>query len=94
MLKNVEDNPLKSNSQMLLMHISTKGGTAASFWWNVANNFLTIEEITLVLQYLADLVDPDLTDSRTCWMEGVPLQVATRWSGGEGELAGVIRIFF
>lgn len=55
---------------------------------------LTIEEIALVLQYLADLVDPDLTDSRTCWMEGISLQVATWRSGCECELAGVFCIFF
>lgn len=28
-------------------------------------NYFTIEEIALVLQYLANLVHPDLTDSRT-----------------------------
>lgn len=34
---------------------------------------LTIEEVALVLQYLANLVHPDLTDPRTHWMEGVSL---------------------
>lgn len=53
---------------MLLVHISTKGPSPASFWCKLvilgAHHTLTIEEIALVLQYLADLVDPDLTDSR------------------------------
>lgn len=54
---------------------------------------LTIEEIALVLQYLANLEHPDLTDSGTHWMKGVSLQVATRRSGGKCELAGIFWIF-
>lgn len=55
---------------------------------------LTIEEIALVLQYLANLEHPDLTDSGTHWMKGVSLQGATWWSGGECELAGIFWMFF
>ena len=53
---------------------------------------LTVEEVALVLQDLADLVHPELADGRAGGVQAVALLPAAGGAGGERELAGVVRV--
>ena len=51
---------------------------------------LTVEEVALVLQDLADLVDPELADGGAGGVQGVALLPPAGGPGRQGELTGVI----